>query len=642
MLIRQIFRNSARCVAGILLLAFAVAALCIGVGQQKAALSAEKSVGELYTTVALPVPNLQTHWISGGMTKFQYTSKLLTQEQQDIIDWLLAENNPLVKTVSNTGLASAYIPQLQPDLYTNHDYKYSYVRSDALHPADDGAPYCCAMLEVELEEVSERVKSTVDAYKVGLHLTTGKTAKWAEELKTYYSVVVAGKIKSVVGLQPDLPDPTGYTAKLILMLPNEEALSALQLQIGERYLVYGMDYYDLDWDNSLDRYWNKLSVRSITFTMKDYSALSDCGKQYSVPTIAHLEGKVEDFLASAEGQPWQKALDAIAINNQCFPILGVDNLNYIADFIRQKARISQGRDFTAEELSDGTKVCILSESLAEANGIAVGDTITLRYYEYDYDSPYQTFLLENPMAAGIQSPAAIYYTATTPFVNEGASYTVVGLYRNNGWEDPENNIYSFTPNTVFVPKASVSGTMDYADQGLFRTIVLENGSMAAFRSATEAAGYGNLFTYYDQGYSEVQGQMTNFRDMANKAVITGIVLAGAMFLIYLLLLPMQQKKTLYTMTSLGASPFHKLRHVLSCVLVHMTPGAVIGFALSQLLWQQVSDKLITASEVTVALTLEVESSLMAATAAMVSVLVLLLSAVLSMPWIWNTAPMKRK
>lgn len=642
MLIRQFFRNSAKSFAGILLLAFAIAALCIGVGQQQAALSAEKSVGELYTTVALPVPNLQTLWISGGMTKFQYTSKLLTKEQLDIIDQLLTENSALVKTVSNTGLASAYIPQLQPDMYTDHDYRYNYVVSDSLHPVDGGAPYCCAMLEVELEEVSGRVKSKADAYKNGLFIAAGKTARWAEELKTHYSVVVTGKIKSVVGLQPDLPDPTGYTAKLILMLPNEEALHALQLQIGQRYLVYGMDYYDLDWHNSIDGVWNKLRVRSVTFTMKDYSALSDCGEQYSVPTIAHLEGNVVDFLSSDGGQLWQEALDAIAVNNQCFPILGVDNLNYIADFIRQKARISQGRDFTAEELSDGAKVCILSESLAEANGIAVGDTITLRYYEYDYDSPYQSFLLEDPMAAGIQSPAAVYYTATTPFVNEGESYTVVGLYRNNGWEEPENNIYSFTPNTVFVPKTSVSGTMDYADQGLFRTIVLENGSMAAFRSATEAAGYGNLFTYYDQGYSEVQGQMTNFQDMANKAVITGIALAGAMLLIYLLLLPLQQKKTLYTMTSLGASPFHKLRHVLSCVLVHLIPGAVIGFALSQLLWQQVSDKLIAASEVTVAFTLEVESSLMAVTAAMASVLTLMLSAVLSLPWIWNGAPMKRK
>ena len=642
MLIRQVFRNSARCLAGILLLSFAIAALCIGIGQQQAALSAEKSVGELYTTVALPVPNLQTLWISGGMTKFQYTSKLLTKEQQDIIDHLLTENSALVKMVSNTGLASAHIPQLQPDMYTDHDYQYSYAQSDALHPADDGAPYCCAMLEVELEEVSERVKSEVDAYKVGLRLTTGKTAQWAEELYTYYSVVVTGKIKSVVGLQPDFPDPTGSTAKLILMLPNEEALNALQLQIGQRYLVYGMDYYDLDWDNDLDRYWNKLSVRSVTFTMKDYSALTDCGERYSVPTIAHLEGDVEDFLSSDKGQPWQKTLDAIAINNQCFPILGVDNLNYIADFIRQKARISQGRDFTAEELSDGAKVCILSESLAEANGVAVGDTITLRYYEYDYDSPYQAFLLENPMAAGIQSPAAVYYTSTTPFVNEGESYTVVGLYRNNGWEVPENNIYSFTPNTVFVPKASVSGTMDYADQGLFRTIVLENGSIAAFRSATEAAGYGNLFAYYDQGYSEVQGQMTNFRDIANKALIIGIVLTGAMLLIYLLLLPLQQKKTLHTMTSLGATPFHKLGHILSCVLVHLIPGTTIGFGLCLLLWRHVSDKLIAASEVTVAFTLEVESSLMAATVAMASVLVLLLSAVLSLPWIWNKAPMKRK
>ena len=641
MFLRQQFRSPIRNIASVLLLTILVAALCIGVGQQQAALSAEKSVSELYTTVALPVPNVQKLWISGGMTQFQYTSKLLTQEQQNMIDQLLAENSALVKTVSNTGLASAYIPQLQPDMYTDHDYRYSYVKSDALHPADDGAPYCCAMLEVELQSVSDRVKHKVDARENGL-LTMGKTAQWSEELKTYYSVVVTGKIKSVVGLQPDFPDPTGYTAKLILMLPNEEALQELQLQIGQRYLVYGMDYYDLDWHNSVDSVWNKLNVRSVTFTIKDYSALTDCGEQYAVPTIAHLEGSAEDFLASAEGQLWQEALDAIAINNQCFPVLGVDNLNYIADFIRQKARISQGRDFSAEELRSGAKVCILSETLAQANGIAVGDTITLRYYEYDDDSPYQTFLLENPMAAGIQSPAAVYYTATTPFVNDGESYTVVGLYRNNGWDEPENNIYSFTPNTVFVPKASVSSTMDYADQGLFRTIVLENGSIAAFRSATEAAGQGNLFIYYDQGYSQVQGQMTNFRDTAQKALITGIALSGAMLLIYLLLLPLQQKKTLYTMTGLGASPFQKLCHVLTCVLVHLIPGAAIGFSLSRLLWQQVSAKLIAASEVTVALTLEVESASMAVSVAAACVLILVLSGLLTLPWIWNKAPMKRK
>lgn len=641
MLIRQYFRNPTRNVASVLLLTIMIASLCIGVGQQRVALSAEQSVSELYTTVALPVPNAKSVWASGGAGRFQYTSKLLTQEQQAVIDTLVKENRGLVKTVSNTGLASAYIPQLQPDMYTDHDYRYDYGRSYGLHPVQDGIPYCCVMLEVELEEVSGRVKSTADVYRNGLFVS-GKTAEWHEELYTYYSVVLTARIKSVVGLQPDLPNPTGYTAKLVLMLPNEEALNALQLQIGHRYLVYGMDYYDLDWDNSLDRYWNKLNVRSVTFTMKDYAALTDCGEHYSVPTIAHLEESVENFLASPEGEPWQEALDAIAINNQCFPILGVDNLNYIADFIRQKARISQGRNFTAEELSDGAKVCILSESLAEANGIAVGDTITLRYYEYDYDSPYQTFLLENPMAAGIQSPAAMYYTATTSFVNDGESYTVVGLYRNNGWEEPENNIYSFTPNTVFVPKTSVSGVMDYADQGLFRTIVLENGSITDFRIATEEAGHGNLFVYYDQGYSEVQSQMTNFRDMAQKALITGISLAGAMLLIYLLLLPLQQKKTLYTMTSLGASPLHKLGHVLLCVLVHLIPGAAIGFSISRLLWQQVAAKLVAASEVTIALTLEVDSAPIAATVVAVCLLVLLLSGLLALPWILNKGPMKRK
>lgn len=639
MLIRQIFRNPTKMTACILIFAISVAALCISIGQYSAALAAGRSVNDLYTTIALPVPQAQTVQISTDGMLFQYTSKLLTWEQQKTIETLLEENPALVKTVSYTGLASAYIPQLQPDLYTNHHYNYGYGVSYGLHPETAGAPYSCAVLEIELEEVSDRVCNFLDLYRNG-YCHPNKTKQWYEELNGYYAVVLTGKIKTAVALESDYPDPTDYTAKLVLLLPGAEALEAIQLQVGQRYLVYGMDYYDLDWYDSISTVKNQFCHRTVSMTLKDYSALQNMGQQYSVPTITRLEESAADFLGSVQGQAWKQVLQNVHINNQCFPILGVDDLMYIADFARQTAQISQGRDFTLEERSSGAKVCILSQSLAQANGITVGDRITLQYYGDDLDDPYQSFLMENEMAAGIQSPAAAYYTATTPFVNEGEHYTVVGLYRNDGWADAGNNLYSFTPNTVFVPKSSVSGRMDWADQGMFRTIVLENGSIPAFRTAAEAAGDADLFVYYDQGYSEIREKQGDFQLAAQRYLLAGMALAGIMLLTCLLLLLPARKRTLGIMTDLGVPVSKKLGYIFSDTAALLLPGTGLGLGVSVILCRQVSEKLIGAwAAVSVP---QAGVFAMAAGGASVFVLAIFFAVTMTLPWIWGKTPERKK
>ena len=51
------------------------------------------------------------------------------------------------------------------------------------------------------------------------------------------------------------------------------------------------------------------------------------------------------------------------------------NLTEPLDFVEKKLHLTQGRYFSQQEITDGKYVAIISEKLAEANGLSVGDTL---------------------------------------------------------------------------------------------------------------------------------------------------------------------------------------------------------------------------------------------------------------------------
>lgn len=451
-------------------------------------------------------------------------------------------------------------------------------------------PTLVQLFEIELTDIGKPIQTSHVYQTSDGAFAFAPVGTWVE---------LTGTIKRVIGLQEGFPDPLGFTAKMTLKLPDEESFEALELSVGEHYLVYGMDYYDLDWnlrcqlahssgdpmldvfeaefmhyltDDAIDAnkqtsamfgnqfydvaYYSDGNIyytinndqfeqyRCVRLSLEDKSVLvqyewiknadgsttpklitersyidengstiivsdEEYQERYSVPTIVHLDGSVEEFLAADEGASWRSVLDKIQVNNHAFPIIGVDKLGYVAEFAKENARIVDGRDFTSDELISGAKVCIMSENVAAANGINVGDIINPQFYNYDYSSPYQTFL---ESGVGTVNPSAYFYTATTPFNGVPEEYVVIGLYRqNNAWGSVDDNSFSFTPNTIFVPKNSVKSTMDCGEQAFFRTLVLENGSIDEWSQLVARAGYDGLFAYYDQGYSVIAESFYNYQ-----------------------------------------------------------------------------------------------------------------------------------
>ncbi len=235
----------------------------------------------------------------------------------------------------------------------------------------------------------------------------------------------------------------------------------------------------------------------------------------------------------------------------------------------------EGRDFTERERSGGSRVCILSQSLAEANSLEVGDTIDLRYYGYDYNIKVQQENMENTSV-----PGAAVYSRRAGFLTETEGYRIVGLYRqSDAWQNSQDP-YGFTPNTIFVPKSSVSCEMLLGESGVYYSLLLQNGKKGEFEQL-------------------------------------GIAAAGAVLALFLILFPLQQGRTAGLMNSLGARRRERVWQIVGSAACILVPGAVLGGICGGLAWKRVTARLM--ESVRVEIPLEAHTLFMAAAMAAVFV-----------------------
>ena len=592
MLKHKILRQPVRYAVGVLIILLAVSIFCVTVSQCLYATAIKKETNDKFTTIALPVVEYQL----GDDSKYQEITAYLEE---------LARTNPgIIREFASIGLASAHMPELIPLNQTN------FVRGgitalngiyDA-HSAPAGAPYCATMLEMTLLEIGQ-----------------------PKETEQGFTVRLTGIVDSVVKQQKDYSDPTDFRLHVDISYSEEADLGALDLAVGERYLVYSPSYIDLDYtirewmaiDLGIElpkelnpecfhlRYtsliyndgeiyfvmpwWNERSVQTARMSItlgEDTSWLED-------PTLVHLEGSVEDFLASEEATEWNEVMERMEINYHAFPIIGVDRLEHVAEFARGNAHIVEGRNFTLEELATGAKVCLISYDLAQANGIQLGDTLSTSFYSHVDNVPYQGYLSEG---VGLVKPAAYFYTAATE-MSEAQGYTVIGFYAqiNEPWKFDPVNGFAFTPNVIFAPFNSVSVPMEQPGQGMFYAVELENGTMFEFEELAIEAGLESLFACYDGGFYLVEESIEMFQQTANRAVLVGVAVYGILLLLYLLLFPAQEKKTLRTMNSLGAPRKTRFAYLLTTVLGTLLPGTLLGMGLGAALWGVVAQKILDRS-----------------------------------------------
>lgn len=393
-----------------------------------------------------------------------------------------------------------------------------------------------------------------------------------------------------------------YNGSVYLTKEQYKMLNAVSMSLGQA--ISQIEYEEVR-DALTGALIELRSSDSVTYTDANGATVTVSqaafNEQYRLPTIAKLEGSVEDFLQSNGGALWQTALDSAKINDQAFAVIGVDKLGYLADFAQEDCRIVAGRDFTEEELSGGARVCIVYEALAQANGLQVGDTVSLNMYGTDFGLPYQAQTENN---SGLVNPSASFYFFDTEFV-DCAEYTIVGICRGDAvFADVGENEYAFSANTLFVPKSSVQAAMEYRSSILFNTVVLQNGELETFHEMVLSAGFGGSFRYNDQNYSTVAANFHNYELLGRQILIIGAVVYAVLLLLFLLLFPATQKNNVRTMQSFGAGFMRRFCHVLASSMGIVVPAAVLGGMVGSQLWDEMVALLQTTTESAVALQIE--------------------------------------
>ena len=640
--IRQLLRQPLRTVSGILLIALAVAILVTCVGQYTATSLTRANVDDNYDTVALLSQEYFWEDIPEGGLR-QHTK--LPEEYQTWVDSTILSRTDLVKGESRTEIYSAYAPGLVIDNFSQ------YENGDWLGMTHDNAgnPYRCAMLEVTLTQVGTEIREDVTNYSMD-------GVEWSS-LRRYISILCIGRVEQVIGLEQGFASPVGKHITLTITAYDEAEFEAMDLQIGQRYLVYGMDYSDLRGEMlessitmnkpGYEELYGPLPVLDYPYIgYVDYSAIMDqidchmtvydhCAmpviypgddgkmtvwrdlrklwqledgnlsaqfvpvEEYPdnhVPTIVKLDGSAEEYLASEEASLWQRALEGIAINNHGFPVITVDKLGHQVTFARGDTRIVEGRDFTEEERSNGSRVCVISETVAMLNGLSIGDTIDLQTYAYDPNIEQQRGTLRSTTF-----PSAAIYAHHLGFTSEPESYTIVGLYRQkDAWQNREDS-YGITPNVIFVPKGSIAGDKLTGDSGIYYTLVLHNGKMEEFQTLQEEAGYPDLFICYDQGYMDIVNGLDAYKGIGQQVFFIGIGAYAAVMLLFILLFPLRQRAVLATMGSLGSSRARKITHLLLSSIGILIPGSIAGSVIGILAWDKVAAELMASVNVSIPL-----------------------------------------
>ena len=223
--IKQLFRQPIKAVAGILLVAIAVSVLCVCAGQSIAARETQERLNQSYLTLAFPksdADGIQSQWL----------------------DSYAREHPEVVKEVSRIGLASAYIPGLIIDNWAQHWHKPLVITSNLF------TPYDTAILEITLTDIGEvqDAPQTHAKYEDGVFILDENGV--SIPIKFYgkpVTVQLTGTVERVIALEEGYPDPVGFTAHISLTIDTQRMLDALNLEVGGRYLVYGTNYVDTDW-----------------------------------------------------------------------------------------------------------------------------------------------------------------------------------------------------------------------------------------------------------------------------------------------------------------------------------------------------------------------------------------------------------
>jgi hypothetical protein len=304
-----------------------------------------------------------------------------------------------------------------------------------------------------------------------------------------------------------------------------------------------------------------------------------------------------------------------------FIVMTTGRLESYFRFNQNRARITEGRDFTEAELETGARVAVVN-NLTE--GVEVGDIITLQIYE---TTPFTV-----PFQQEIDGPIIGLWNIIRPYspvslASEPIEFEIIGKFVTPSEDESDHAI---APNAIIIPDNSVaefpfiapemtdtlrrslheqeisfdewilgqlppmedfSRSDGFRRMPIFNTIIVPNGETEAFADAVNAIlpEYAAFFRIYDQGFSSVRDALDNLLRSATMILvlcIAGWVVAALVFCLFYVRRKGKEMGLLY---ALGVSRTHRFRWLFIQCLIVIVLSQLISFGLSSMLFESAVD-----------------------------------------------------
>ena len=390
--------------------------------------------------------------------------------------------------------------------------------------------------------------------------------------------------------------PNWYESRDVLP-PDKRLYNALQMSLpsgepGAQVIAVATGFAELD--NSIVPWLTRGGVTALDFPIEIMARIPEHIAElgYEGQTWFELEGSLDDALQSEQGEAIATALRFAEISCNSLQVLTTNDLNSILRFNQRTHRITEGRAFTENEYLSGARMCVISEQLAELNGLTVGDTLPLQLFPSALNQ-----LSNRNDNAWPWSPYDPTLDITDPI-----EFEIVGIYLSLTQEMRDHAV---SPSTVIIPASSFpdDGELHAGvftgkfDPPLLDTIIVPNDKVSETQEAlNDAAGdYSLLFRFYDQGYSALKPILSNLRYgmswiMALSAV--GWAIAVVMFALFYI---GRKRNEMMLLSAIGVSKMRCMLWVaIQCaIVVFVAQCFVIGLTLP--LFDRILDAAIQAS-----------------------------------------------
>ena len=218
-----------------------------------------------------------------------------------------------------------------------------------------------------------------------------------------------------------------------------------------------------------------------------------------------IEGSLEEALASERGKQIEDALSVAKISVNSLQVLTTNDVNSLFRFNQRVNKITGGRTLSDRDYETGAFVCLISEQLAEVNGLSIGDKLPMQLYNTTLGQLQMTGL-ESAWIPSIYHPGL--------GLTEPIEYEIVGIYSGLTQEMRDHTI---SASTVIIPASSFEGVgldaeeVPYSRLGssysppLLRTIIIPNGKVDEAKAEIDeiAEGFSLFFRFYDQGFARL-------------------------------------------------------------------------------------------------------------------------------------------